>query len=520
MLKDSPNETHHVLRNRQDALGRVRSNEIILGFDDGPAPLTQSFASLLNAHDSPSTFFLTGVHVQQHPKDLLLLLASGHELGVHTMTHPNMTSLTPSQQHAEIDLTIQAIKQAVGDDFKMRYWRPPFGESTDVLRQTILDTFGLAEAQWSRDVFDWVDTTSLEDIENVIINATGNVMLLHDGITRSGLTYTALTKTIPQLVDRNVSFHSIAYADLRLKHGDQVAAMVKETLYDNRFTPMKPIDFRQMTDSLMKTRGVVAVGLAPRLPVLDNRALLKKTSTIVHDTSDSLRWSNSNGDWMLPVTVSSVSESGSLVFSLHGIDVMSHFRRDARAGGSVDAAEDLSGSARIVTDLPLEGAVSVVVPVSVAHDGISRRSSVPFASLTVVLNLDNDLIREQTHGIAETAFLQENAAIAKRISISTVERPCNLTREQESKWWRRSYKLCSMTQASVRSGMVLYYRIELDVDVPLWRLTQPALVATGGALLTVLLAYWILSCCTTKHAALTHQANAESPTNSDHLELL
>lgn len=99
---------------------------IALTFDDGPDPrFTQSVLDILAAEQVPATFFLIGEKVVA---DGGVTDYTGHVVGYHTYSHPQMPSLTSAQQIAEYERG--AAAHPATHDTGSGYWRPPRGESS------------------------------------------------------------------------------------------------------------------------------------------------------------------------------------------------------------------------------------------------------------------------------------------------------------------------------------------------------------------------------------------------------
>ena len=64
--------------------------EVAMSFDDGP---DQELA----ATQSTATFFVTGEHAAALPGLVDAIIASGNELGDHTWSHPDLTSLDEAE---------------------------------------------------------------------------------------------------------------------------------------------------------------------------------------------------------------------------------------------------------------------------------------------------------------------------------------------------------------------------------------------------------------------------------------
>ena len=80
-------------RGPQAYLHGPRVREVAIGFDDGPAPDTREFVSMLERNRVRATFFMIGEHVASGYRGVLLReLRNGDVLGDHTYTHPDLVT--------------------------------------------------------------------------------------------------------------------------------------------------------------------------------------------------------------------------------------------------------------------------------------------------------------------------------------------------------------------------------------------------------------------------------------------
>src|SRR5262249_54095117 len=69
---------------------------VALTFDDGPHPDdTPAILAILRAAGARATFFCVGEKARRHPELVRRAAAEGHEIGVHSDTHPWWFSLAP-----------------------------------------------------------------------------------------------------------------------------------------------------------------------------------------------------------------------------------------------------------------------------------------------------------------------------------------------------------------------------------------------------------------------------------------
>jgi peptidoglycan/xylan/chitin deacetylase (PgdA/CDA1 family) len=97
-----------------------------LTYDDGPAFYTSELLAFLNANDLKTTFFTVGSRCAEFPLTLQVEYMAGHQIAVHTWSHPYLTTLTNDQIIAELGWTKKVIKDILG--VTPNYMRPPYGD--------------------------------------------------------------------------------------------------------------------------------------------------------------------------------------------------------------------------------------------------------------------------------------------------------------------------------------------------------------------------------------------------------
>lgn len=152
-----------------------------LTFDDGPDPeFTPRVLDLLADADVTATFNMIGANVERHPDLAREVVAAGHEVGNHTLTHACLSDLDPTGTLAEIEGGRDALVAIGVED--VRWFRPPRGVITgigsryaaalghDVLMWSVLG--GMPGPQTATDVERRLSAEL----------APGRIVALHDGI--------------------------------------------------------------------------------------------------------------------------------------------------------------------------------------------------------------------------------------------------------------------------------------------------------------------------------------------------
>lgn len=152
-----------------------RAKCVALTFDDGPGRYTDTLLRQLAAYHARATFFVVGQNVAANPAILRRTVAGGHELGGHTWSHPNLTTLSAAAVRSELARTDQAIKAATG--LVPRIIRPPYGALNAAVRMQTSRPM----VMWSVDTLDWLHRDSARVAKKAIKSVRpGSIVLFHD----------------------------------------------------------------------------------------------------------------------------------------------------------------------------------------------------------------------------------------------------------------------------------------------------------------------------------------------------
>ena len=76
---------------------------IAMTFDDGPHPVyTPRLLDILKARNIKATFFVVGTNTRRYPGIIRRMIAEGHEVGNHTVTHKYLSRISIEQARAEV----------------------------------------------------------------------------------------------------------------------------------------------------------------------------------------------------------------------------------------------------------------------------------------------------------------------------------------------------------------------------------------------------------------------------------
>ncbi len=173
------------------ALKASRWNLCSLTFDDGPHPaVTPRILDILRVEGVRATFFPIGNVAVRHPRIIQRIVQEGHEVGNHSLTHPNMRTLTTEAQRAQIAETNRILAAAGADPV---LFRPPAGRwNNDTL--TAVDQEKMSPALWNVDTRDWFTRDAGKIMAQLEATGTiGSVVLMHT-------TYNATAEALPRAI--------------------------------------------------------------------------------------------------------------------------------------------------------------------------------------------------------------------------------------------------------------------------------------------------------------------------------
>lgn len=187
------------------ALTKQKGRRIVLTFDDGPDPVwTPRIAAALKRLNAPATFFVVGRDAARHPEIVESLRRDGFEIGNHTFTHVDLTSLPSWQRRMELESADGAVSGAAG--VRPRMFRPPYSSEPDAVSteqgEMISSVAGRGYVVMLSD-FDSKDWSKPGVREIVRASTppgrTGGIVLMHDGGGNRAQTVQALEVLIPTL---------------------------------------------------------------------------------------------------------------------------------------------------------------------------------------------------------------------------------------------------------------------------------------------------------------------------------
>ncbi|KAF1918558.1 glycosyl hydrolase-like protein [Ampelomyces quisqualis] len=167
-----------------------RPNSFAFAIDDGVPELAQEVLKIIREENIKVTFFTVGAPLIDQGTNLTNvykeMMAAGHQLALHSFTHPKMESLP---NYAAIDWEYNEDIKVMKSQFNgldTPYFRPPFGNEGARMRSRLVKAVGSKATitNWSVDVEDWLwAETSTPEQQKVAfqrdVNKGGNLVVLH-----------------------------------------------------------------------------------------------------------------------------------------------------------------------------------------------------------------------------------------------------------------------------------------------------------------------------------------------------
>ncbi|KAI5801277.1 hypothetical protein EDC01DRAFT_687823 [Geopyxis carbonaria] len=138
----------------------TRPNSMAFGIDDGSPELAQETMQIIKDAGIKVTFFTTGNALLDTEGNFTAIykemMALGHQVALHSMSHPKLESLSAAAITKEFTDDIAATKSKLG--LTTKYFRAPYGTDGALTRQRLEAAVGGGSKtiNWSIDIEDWL----------------------------------------------------------------------------------------------------------------------------------------------------------------------------------------------------------------------------------------------------------------------------------------------------------------------------------------------------------------------------
>ncbi len=138
---------------------------------------TDRLLDILDEYEVKTTFFLVNIWLEDYPEKAREIVARGHEIGMHSVSHPDFTKLSQEKVKSELLDNQKMIKDVT--DFDADLFRPPFGAYNNQLIR-ICSELDIYPIQWSVDSLDWKNITANDMVKRVTKADAGDIILFHN----------------------------------------------------------------------------------------------------------------------------------------------------------------------------------------------------------------------------------------------------------------------------------------------------------------------------------------------------
>ncbi len=189
--------------------GNGKDDEVALTFDDGPDPeWTPQILDILKAKEVKAAFFMVGMQMEENPGLVHRVVREGHEVGLHTYTHPNLALVSDERIRLEMNATQLLLESITGRSTIL--FRPPYNADSrpstlgEVLPLKTVQDMGYLTVAEDIDPDDWSRPGVDKILERVKLGRQlgGNVILLHDAGGDRSQTVAVLPLIIDYIYDR------------------------------------------------------------------------------------------------------------------------------------------------------------------------------------------------------------------------------------------------------------------------------------------------------------------------------
>ncbi|MET8175192.1 glycosyltransferase [Streptomyces clavifer] len=197
---------------------RIPDHKIVLTFDDGPDPVwTPRVLDELKKHDAHGVFFVTGTMASRYPGLVKRMVDEGHEIGLHTFNHPDLSFQSTSRIDWELSQNQLVLAGAAG--IRTSLFRPPYSSFSDAMDNK---SWPVTQYIGSRGYLTVVNNTDSEDwkrpgVRAILERATpkggkGAIILMHDSGGDRSQTVAALGRFLPQMQEEGYEFTHLTAA--------------------------------------------------------------------------------------------------------------------------------------------------------------------------------------------------------------------------------------------------------------------------------------------------------------------
>jgi len=193
-------------------VSNVPPKTVVLTFDDGPSAYTEKILAILKQKHVHAVFFVVGQEALNRPI-LKQIYDDGNEIGNHTYSHPDLTTMSELRIRAELNVNRLIIESQTGHG--TRLFRPPYLGSDSLTQQSedlirIVDGYGYLTLDEDIDTDDWRRPGVAHIVKAATVGQPGGIILMHDGGGDRSQTVAALPSIIDYYQKQGYRFETMS----------------------------------------------------------------------------------------------------------------------------------------------------------------------------------------------------------------------------------------------------------------------------------------------------------------------
>ena len=179
-------------------------------FDDSPAKCLEELVAVFISFNEQNpdctanaTLFCNGVRINERTKSALeLAVSTGFELGNHTFSHADLTTLSAQEMDEELNKTDTLLQKF--DQRPLHLLRAPYGKTNDLVKERAKTPV----INWTVDTLDWTGRPADKICQTVLSKVySGAIVLFHDGYFE---TVSAVKRLLPALKEQGYQVVSVS----------------------------------------------------------------------------------------------------------------------------------------------------------------------------------------------------------------------------------------------------------------------------------------------------------------------
>lgn len=176
------------------------------GYENGNTPV---ILDALKKHQAPAVFFVVGNFIKDNHDLIRRILAEGHIIGNHTMTHPDLPQISSMDAFQKELQDVEELYTSLTGEPMTKFYRPPRGiYSTENL--SMAKELGYSTFFWSLAYVDWIQDQqpSREEAFQKLLTRIhpGAIVLLHN---TSSTNAEILDELLTKWEEMGYEFHSL-----------------------------------------------------------------------------------------------------------------------------------------------------------------------------------------------------------------------------------------------------------------------------------------------------------------------